>query len=192
MFCDSAQLGSNDALIVRPEITTPADLPGKTIATPRGSTSHYQLINFLKLLNLDKLVTVRTAQPSEFAELWRTGGIDGVFVWSPHLQALRTTFDARTLITGTALGDLGAPTALMYVAHIAPLILRLSAIFSLQIVVHLCRYMLRRNSLPFSVVRDVLRTILACNDHFHRHRWGQDSPQVCCGATLMTGLTFDM
>ena len=115
----STQLGSNEALIVRPEIITPADLPGKTIATSQGSTSHYQLLYFLKLLNLDKVVTVRIAGPSEFAELWQTGAIDGVFVWSPYLQALRTTFDAHTLITSSALGDLGAPIADMYVAHIA-------------------------------------------------------------------------
>ena len=94
-----------EALIVRPNIRSAADLKGKTIASPAGSTSHYQLLYLLvcmpacmhahthartcphvcvygttpkEVLNLTASVTVRTAQPSEHADLWRVGEIDGV------------------------------------------------------------------------------------------------------------------
>ena len=103
----------NDALIVRPGIKTPTDLQGKTIATPRGSTSHYLLLYFLKILNLERAVTVRMAQPAELADLWRAGAIDGTFVCSPHHQAMKDMFATRTFITGIALENLGAPTAQM-------------------------------------------------------------------------------
>ena len=107
------QQWDNEALILRPELRKLADLRGKTIAAPAGSTSQYQLQYFLQAVNLSDKVTVRTAQPSELAALWRAGTIDGCFVWAPHLQTLRAAFDTHTLITGSALARLGAPTATM-------------------------------------------------------------------------------
>ena len=80
------------------------DLRGRTIATPLGSTSHYQLMYFLRcafarthapaqmhmhihapactcrLINMTEDVTVRTALPSEHVKLWQNGEIDGVCV----------------------------------------------------------------------------------------------------------------
>ena len=58
-----------------------ADLRGLTIATPSGSTSHYQLLYLLGILNLTGTVTVKLAQPSELAELWQNDTIDGAYVW---------------------------------------------------------------------------------------------------------------
>ena len=107
------QFWDKEALLVRPTIRKPSDLIGMTLAAPAGSTSHYQLLYFLKILNLSNTVTVQTAQPSELAELWRAGEIDGAFVWAPHLHALRAAFDAHTFITGSAITRLGAPTAIM-------------------------------------------------------------------------------
>ena len=104
-----------EALIVRPDISTIRDLNGKTIAAPRGSTSHYQLLYFLHTINMTKSVSVRMAQPSELAELWQAGEIDGAFVWAPHSDQLRAMFDTRTLIAGGAVARLGAPTFVAYV-----------------------------------------------------------------------------
>ena len=39
-------------------------------------------------------------------------------------------------------------------------------------------YVLRRGSLPFEVVRDVMRALLACDEDFERLRWGPESKQV--------------
>ena len=99
-----------EGLIVKADIQKIEDLKGRTIATPRGSTSHFQLVYFLHLLKLTDSVTVRLAQPSELEGLWRAGTIDGAYVWSPHLVRLRTAFDAQTLLTGSAVSQLGAPT----------------------------------------------------------------------------------
>ena len=127
-----------DALLVRPYIQQPQDLRNKTIAAPAGSTSHYQLLYFLDLLKLTDAVTVWTAQPSELADLWHAGLIDGAFVWcaraytrthaclmhagmcrSPHLDKLREEFETRTLIAGSGIAPLGAPTFIAY-AHDFP------------------------------------------------------------------------
>ena len=113
------QLWENEALLVRPTIREPSDLIGRTIAAPAGSTSHYLLLYFLKILHLSNTVTVRTAQPSELAELWRSGEIDGAFVWAPHVHALRAAFDTHTFTTGGALARLGAQTASMYILQLA-------------------------------------------------------------------------
>ena len=104
-------------MIVRPELRKPADLRGKTIAAPAGSTSHWQLMYFLQIAGLTDLVTVRHVQPSEVAVLWQAGQIDGTFLWAPYLHDLRAAFDTHTLTTGSALANLGGPTAMMYVAH---------------------------------------------------------------------------
>ena len=103
-----------EALIVRPNIRNPQDLHGKTLACPAGSTSHYQLLYLIDQLKLSDVVTVRTAQPSDLEDLWRTGVIDGAFVWSPHLDRLRAAFETRTLVTGGAVAELGAPTFAAY------------------------------------------------------------------------------
>ena len=87
----------------------------QTLACPAGSTSHYQLLYLIDQLKLRDVVTVRTAQPSELELLWRTGVIDGAFVWSPHLGRLRAAFKTRTLVTGAAVAQLGAPTFIAYI-----------------------------------------------------------------------------
>ena len=71
----------SDALLVRDKIRTAKDFRGRTIATPPGSTSHYQLLYFLQLMNLANEVTVRLEVPSKLVELWQRGEIDGAFVW---------------------------------------------------------------------------------------------------------------
>ena len=58
------------------------------------------------------------AQPSELAELWRAGEIDGAFVWAPHSDQLRPMFDTRTLIAGGAVARLGAPTFVARLLHL--------------------------------------------------------------------------
>ena len=99
-----------EGLVVRPEIRKPGDLKGRTIATPRGSTAHFQLLYSLELFQLINSVTVILAKPSELEDLWRAGKIDGAYIWSPVLQRLREAFDARTLLSAAAVSLLGAPS----------------------------------------------------------------------------------
>ena len=56
------------------------------------------------------------------------------------------------LIMGSAIADLGGP---VFTCHV-----------------------LRRGSLPFEVVRDVMRALLACDEDFERLQWGPESKQV--------------
>ena len=72
------QDGESSGLLVRSTIRSPSDLRGKTLATPRGSTSHYQLSYLLDLTSLTDDVNIILAPPSQYAELWRRGEIDGV------------------------------------------------------------------------------------------------------------------
>ena len=39
-------------------------------------------------------------------------------------------------------------------------------------------YVLRKGSLSFEVVRDVLRALIACNEDWHQHRWAAESSEV--------------
>ena len=175
------EVWDSEALIVRPNIHNPQDLHGKTLACPASSTSHYQLLYLIDQLKLRDVVTIWTAQPSELEDLWRTGVIDGAFVWSPHVDRLRAAFKTRTLVTGSAVARLGAPT---FVAYACLPGLRPFWFWACNDI-NLPRYVLRRNSLKFEVVRDVLRALIACNFDFHQKRWATDSPKFAAISHLL-------
>lgn len=117
-FIVSAQINSSEQLVVRngSGISTPADLVGKTIATPFVSTSHYSLLGALKHWGLNtSQVKVVNLQPLEIAAAWKRGDIDGAFVWSPALGDIRKT---GTVLTDAAqVGQWGAPTFEVWVAR---------------------------------------------------------------------------
>ncbi|MGY2402639.1 taurine ABC transporter substrate-binding protein [Pseudomonas sp. SDO5271_S396] len=117
-FIVSAQINSSEALVVRngSGIDKPADLVGKTIATPFVSTSHYSLLGALKHWGLDtRQVKVVNLQPAEIAAAWKRGDIDGAFVWSPALGEIRKT--GKTLTDAAQVGQWGAPTFEVWVAR---------------------------------------------------------------------------
>ena len=75
-------IGLGEALVVKPEIKSAADLKGKQVATPFGSTAHYSLLNWLKLNGLsDTDVTLVNLEPEKMAAAWPD--LAGVFVWDP-------------------------------------------------------------------------------------------------------------
>ena len=99
------QESESNALLVRNSMRTKEDLPGKTIATPLGSTSHYQLLFFLNMLDLANKVTIKFAKPSELIDLWRRGEIDGAYVWvrhHAHLPKMLTFMSASTAVGPSA------------------------------------------------------------------------------------------
>ena len=96
-----------DALLVRDEIRKVGDLRGRTIATASGSTSHYQLLYFLRIMNLASDVIVKLANPSEFADMWQRAEIDGVFVWvSSSMHVSCVTCVARMCVRACVLACL--------------------------------------------------------------------------------------
>lgn len=82
-------IGNSEALAVRDTITSFADLKGKTLAAPFGSTTHYSLLQVLKLNNISPdEVTLLDFNPSDLLAAWTRGDIDAAYVWQPTLQKL--------------------------------------------------------------------------------------------------------
>ena len=75
-------IGKGEALIVKPEIKSAADLKGKKIAAPFGSTAHYSLLNWLALNGLSETdVELVNLEPEKMIAAWPD--LAGVFVWDP-------------------------------------------------------------------------------------------------------------
>jgi taurine transport system substrate-binding protein len=77
-------LATSEQLIVRDNIKIPADLKGKRIAFPPGSSSQYGLFGAMKIYKLGKEdVTLIGLSPANMVAAWKRGDIDGGFVWNP-------------------------------------------------------------------------------------------------------------
>jgi taurine transport system substrate-binding protein len=84
-------IGPAEELTVRGSlhIRSPADLKGKTIGVPFGSTSHFRLLGLLKEYGLTESdVTVLDLRPDALVAAWLRGDIDGAYVWSPAKSKL--------------------------------------------------------------------------------------------------------
>jgi taurine transport system substrate-binding protein len=89
VFVSYLEGGNIEALAVKKEagVSTVADLKGKTIATPFGTTSHYALLNALKLAGLSASdVTLLDMGGQDIAAAWSRGDIDATYIWSPALD----------------------------------------------------------------------------------------------------------
>lgn len=82
-------IGDSEALAVRDSIKSFADLKGKKLGAPFGSTTHYSLLQVLKLNNIGQdEVTLLDFNPSDLLAAWTRGDLDGAYVWQPTLQKL--------------------------------------------------------------------------------------------------------
>lgn len=94
-------IGSAEALIGKAPVKTIADLKGKKIATPFGSTAHFSLLNLLKLENISETeVTILDMQPPDIVAAWQRGDINGAYVWQPNLSKLKK--DGGTILATSA------------------------------------------------------------------------------------------
>ncbi|MDQ6436798.1 ABC transporter substrate-binding protein [Mesorhizobium sp. LHD-90] len=101
--------GDGEALVVRPDIQTPADLKGKKLAAAPVSTDHYQLLAVLKQEGISEQDAQVIAIPQpEIVAAWKRGDIDGAFVWDPALTELKK--DGKVLLTSGQVAERGAPT----------------------------------------------------------------------------------
>jgi taurine transport system substrate-binding protein len=85
-------IDSSEALVTRngSGIEKPADLKGKRIAVPIGSTAHYSLMGALKMNGMtERDVTLLGMSPAEIAAAWAQNAIDAAFVWVPVQTRLR-------------------------------------------------------------------------------------------------------
>jgi taurine transport system substrate-binding protein len=98
-------LGPVESLVVRTNkgIEKAADLVGKTMAAPFGSTTHYLTIAYLRGAGIDPTtVKLLDMSPSDAAAAWIRGDIDAAYVWEPSLNKMvqnggRILMDSRTM-----------------------------------------------------------------------------------------------
>ena len=104
--------GENECLVVKADsgIKSLEDLKGKRIGVTFGATTHYSLLQSMKLagLTVDD-VALFDLQPPEIIDDWKHGNIDATFIWQPYLGELLD--DGRILFTGRRLDKMGITTA---------------------------------------------------------------------------------
>jgi taurine transport system substrate-binding protein len=105
-------IGSAESLAVKNSsgVTDVKGLKGKKIATPFASTSHYSLLNAIKLAGLSASdVTLLDMQPQDILAAWQRGDIDAAYVWQPTLGKLLA--DGKVITDSAALAKQGIVTA---------------------------------------------------------------------------------
>lgn len=106
-------IADNEALVARKGrgITKVADLVGKKVAAPFGSTTHYHLLVALRVFNVDpKKVTILDMQPPDMLAAWLRGDIDAGFVWEPTLVKM-VEAGGEIVLSSRALAERGFLTA---------------------------------------------------------------------------------
>jgi taurine transport system substrate-binding protein len=112
-------IAENEALVVKKGkgISKFADLAGKKVAAPFGSTTHYHLLVAFKVFGLDpKKATVLDMQPPDMLAAWQRGDIDAGFVWEPTLVKMIES-GGEVLVSSKQLADKGYITADVAVAR---------------------------------------------------------------------------
>jgi taurine transport system substrate-binding protein len=110
-------IGDNEALVVRGNIRSLAELRGKKVAVPFGSTTHFSLLSALQELGLNQNeLTILDMQPAAMLIAWKQGTIDAGFVWQPTLNKLISA-KGSVLVTAKNLYQKGVITADVGVAH---------------------------------------------------------------------------
>src|SRR6188472_3778879 len=103
-------IGAAESLVATPDITTVADLEGKTVATPFASTAHFSLLAALEDAGVDaSTVDIIDAAPDDIYAAWTRGDIDAAYVWNPNLAKLIAE-GGNVLITSADLAAKGKTT----------------------------------------------------------------------------------
>ncbi len=101
-----------EAMVVRTdeEIKSFADLEGKTIAAPFGSTTHYLLLQALADEGIDPAsMDILDLRPADIAVAWSRGDIDAAWFWEPNLD--KTVKDGGNIfMTSGIMAQRGYPT----------------------------------------------------------------------------------
>jgi taurine transport system substrate-binding protein len=104
------ELGPVESLVARPGITLIKDLKGKTIATPFGSTSHYELIAALKGAGLNPAdAKILDMDPPDAFAAWTRKDIDAAYLWEPVLGRMVAS-GGKILIDSGTMARRGYPT----------------------------------------------------------------------------------
>jgi taurine transport system substrate-binding protein len=115
-FLLASQLGNSEALVVKKEISDPAQLKGKRIAVPFISTTHYSLLAALKHWGIKPSeVQLVNLQPPAIVAAWQRGDIDGAYVWAPAVNELEK--EGHVLTDSSQVGQWGSPTLDVWVVR---------------------------------------------------------------------------
>ena len=104
-------IGKSESLIVRDGsgIKSLADLKGKRVAVPIGSTSHFSLMGALKHAGIDEHdVTIMNMSPDQIVAAWQQSAIDAAFVWPPAQTEILKT--GKRLVGADQVAEWGYPT----------------------------------------------------------------------------------
>jgi len=103
-------LGPVESLVARPDIKSLKDLKGKTIATPFGSTSHYELIAALAGAGLNPAeAKILDMNPHDAFAAWTRKDIDAAYIWEPILGKMMASGGHVLMDSGT-MAKRGYPT----------------------------------------------------------------------------------
>lgn len=104
-------LGEIEALAVKNNsgINEMKDLAGKQVATTFASTSHYVLLNALKIAGIDDKVQLLDMQTIEIVAAWERGDLQAAYTWQPSLGAILK--DGKVLISSEDMASEGYITA---------------------------------------------------------------------------------
>lgn len=90
-------------------IETVADLKGKRIGVPIGSTAHYSLMGALQHEGIAEAdVTIMSMKPDDIAAAWSQGGIDATWIWQPVQSEILKT--GKLIIGAETTAEWGFPT----------------------------------------------------------------------------------
>jgi taurine transport system substrate-binding protein len=99
MIAISGLIATSERLIARAPIGSIAELKGKRLAYPPGSTAHFALMAALKVNNVPaKDVTLLGMAPAEMVAAWQRGDIDAGFVWGPFSHAMEKAGGKQLLV----------------------------------------------------------------------------------------------
>lgn len=102
-------IGDAESLFAKdPAVEELADLTGKTIAVPFGSTAHYSLLTALGEQGLSGDVRVINLATDAILAAWQRDEIDAAWVWEPTLTQL--TESGHTILSSEESAGLGALT----------------------------------------------------------------------------------
>lgn len=111
MFMFDYAIGKSESLIARngSGITSLADLKGKRVAVPIGSTSHFSLMGAIKHAGLKaSQVNIMNMKPDQIAAAWQQGTIDAAFIWPPvQTEILKT---GKRIVGADQTAQWGYPT----------------------------------------------------------------------------------
>jgi taurine transport system substrate-binding protein len=111
-------LGKAESLIVSNEsgINSLADLKGKRVGVPLGSTAHYSLMGALKHAGIkESEVNIMGMKPDQIAAAWEQKAVDAAWIWQPvQSQILKS---GKLLVGADETAAWGYPTFDAWVAN---------------------------------------------------------------------------